>query len=56
MTTTVVLIGDQERRLRQALCLWCAVPLPEDAAYQRDFCGATCRQRNHRARKRAGLR
>ncbi|WIM95781.1 hypothetical protein ACTOB_007912 [Actinoplanes oblitus] len=58
MTMTATVIDDQERerRLREALCLWCSVPLPADASYQREFCGATCRQRNHRALKRAGLR
>ena len=52
------MIDDQERerRLREALCVWCATPLPGDAAYQREFCEATCRQRNHRTLKRAGLR
>jgi len=51
-------MDDQEcvRRLREGLCLWCATPLPADAPYQREFCGANCRQRNHRALKWAGLR
>ncbi|MEV4492711.1 hypothetical protein AB0K04_21660 [Micromonospora coxensis] len=44
------------RRGQEGLCLWCAEPLPEDAAYHRQFCGDRCRQANHRAEKRAGLR
>lgn len=48
--------AERERRFREGLCGWCATPLPEVSAYLREFCGATCRQRNHRALKRAGLR
>lgn len=49
-------VKERERRAQQGLCLWCAAELPEDAAYHREFCGNACRQRNHRAMKRAGLR
>lgn len=52
------MIDEQERtrRFNEGLCGWCTEPLPEDAAYQREFCDARCRQNNHRAMKRAGLR
>ncbi|WP_209273157.1 hypothetical protein [Micromonospora profundi] len=46
----------EERRYTGPTCGWCGDPLPGDAGYLREFCNATCRQRNHRAMKRAGLR
>ncbi|SCG69562.1 hypothetical protein GA0070609_4426 [Micromonospora echinaurantiaca] len=48
--------AERIRRWQQGLCGWCAEPLPEDRAYVREFCGDRCRQANHRAMKRAGLR
>ncbi|HEX6968268.1 MAG TPA: hypothetical protein VF174_05585 [Micromonosporaceae bacterium] len=47
---------ERQRRAQQGLCGWCTEPLPEDAAHHREFCGNTCRQRNHRALKRTGKR
>ena len=47
---------ERQRRFSEGLCGWCAAPLPADAAYSREFCDATCRQRNHRELKRKGLR
>ena len=47
---------ERQRRFSEGLSGWCAAPLPADAAYSREFCDATCRQRNHRALKRRRLR
>ncbi|MGC4758823.1 hypothetical protein [Micromonospora trifolii] len=53
-----MILSDEEsqRRWLEGLCGWCAEPLSEDRAYLREFCGDVCRQRNHRAMKRAGKR
>lgn len=38
------------RRHSESLCFACAHPLPEDAAFHRMYCDATCRKRYNRYR------
>ena len=54
--TRVISDRERQRRFQAGLCGWCANPLPACAGYSREFCDATCRQRNHRELKRNGLR
>lgn len=39
-----------QRRAAELLCMACVQPLPEDAAYHRVYCDATCRRRYNRYR------
>jgi hypothetical protein len=52
----VIDLSEGLRRAQEGLCQWCAQPLPEEAAHHRQFCNDKCRQANHRAHKKAGLR